>query len=64
MIQAYEEPMVFTKNQTLNPILVLSSKISLLFQLNHVKIRTNMTYHNPTCYHPVVVEVYKTKGAR
>ena len=26
MIQAYEEPMVFTKNQTLNPILVLSSK--------------------------------------
>ena len=26
MIQAYEEPIVFTKNQTLNPILVLSSK--------------------------------------
>ena len=24
MIQAYEEPMVFTKNQTLNPVLVLS----------------------------------------
>ena len=31
MIQAYEEPMAFTKNQTLNPILVLSSEISLLF---------------------------------
>ena len=26
MIQAYEEPMAFTKNLTLNPILVLSSK--------------------------------------
>ena len=26
MIQAYEEPMVFTKNHTLNPVLVLSSK--------------------------------------
>ena len=24
MIQVYEEPMVFTKNQTLNPVLVLS----------------------------------------
>ena len=45
MIQAYEEPMVFTKNQTLNPILVLSSKISLLFLLTHVKIKTNKTYH-------------------
>ena len=31
MIQAYEEPVFFTRNQTLNPILVLSSKISLLF---------------------------------
>ena len=33
MIQAYEKPMAFTRNQTLNPVLVLSSKISLLFQL-------------------------------
>ena len=45
MIQAYEEPMVFTKNQALNPILVLSSNIPLLFQLTHIKIKTNMTYH-------------------
>ena len=45
MIQAYEEPMVFTKNQTLNPVLVLSSEISLLFQLTHVKVKTNITYH-------------------
>ena len=26
MIQAYEEPMAFTKNATLNPVLVISSK--------------------------------------
>ena len=26
MIQAYEEPMAFTKNVTLNPALVISSK--------------------------------------
>ena len=45
MIQAYEEPMVFTKNQTLNPVLVLNSKNILVFQLTYVKIKTNMTYH-------------------
>ena len=59
MIQAYEEPMVFTKNQTLNPVLVLSSKISLLFQLIHVKV--NDKHNLPLTQFCISQELYRSK---
>ena len=60
MVQAYEEPMVFTKNQALNPILVLSLKIFLFSNWLMLKLKQTWPTINPTCFHPVVVEVYKT----
>ena len=55
MIQAYQEPMAFTKNATLNPVLVISSKYPCHSNLIEKEILIQLTI-NPAYCHPDAVE--------
>ena len=63
MIQAYEEPMAFTRNHTLHPVLVLSSKYpcnsKMILTCKYIYIHIQLTI-NQAYYHLTIVKVYKT----